>query len=175
MGLEHLQDKRTGRPRGSKSSPRWLRDAHWAYRNLGKPDSEPPTALAGLLVALGREHPDRFAACLATLDSQMPKAGKQDRDADDAPLNGSGETERRGVDDGRPQRLKTVTVREADLFALLRKQDGGCKPNPPADAYVVACKSDSSQRTVVLTISSVTFPEVAEGEPVPYLEREFDG
>src|SRR5262249_52231764 len=77
MGLKHLQDNRTGRPRGSKNSPAWVRDVRWAYKHLGRPDAVPPTALAGLLVALGREHPDQFVSCLATADGAAERKGEQ--------------------------------------------------------------------------------------------------
>jgi hypothetical protein len=65
MGLQHLANKRTGRPRGSKTAPAWVRALRWAERNLGNPDAEPPSDLARLLLTLGREYPDRFMACLA--------------------------------------------------------------------------------------------------------------
>jgi hypothetical protein len=70
VGLEHLEKKRTGRPKGSKTSPAWVRALRWAERNLGKPDAEAqaPSELARYLLALGREHPDRFLACLALLE-----------------------------------------------------------------------------------------------------------
>src|SRR5436309_9031086 len=73
MGLEHLNGKRTGRPRGVKSAPRWQRDVRWVYRNLGNAGARPPSELARRLLALALEHPDRFVACLAHLESPAPE------------------------------------------------------------------------------------------------------
>jgi hypothetical protein len=79
MSTEHLQGKRTGRPRGAKSRLPVRRDAWWAYRNLAKPDAVPPSALAARLLALGREHPDRLALCLAKLDALAREAARRER------------------------------------------------------------------------------------------------
>jgi ribosomal protein L7/L12 len=68
MGTQHLDGKRTGRPPGARSRLPWIRDLRWAYRNLDKPDPQPPTAFAGLLLAMGREHPERLVPCLAIMD-----------------------------------------------------------------------------------------------------------
>jgi large subunit ribosomal protein L7/L12 len=68
MGTEHLKDKRTGRPPGARSRLPWIRGVRWAFRNIDKLDAKPPSAFAGLLLALGREHPERFAVCLALMD-----------------------------------------------------------------------------------------------------------
>jgi len=70
MGVEHLQGKRTGRPRGSKSRP-WVRALGWAYRNMDKPDAEPPTPLAARLLALARADMAAFLRCLAALEAGM--------------------------------------------------------------------------------------------------------
>jgi hypothetical protein len=76
MGLQHLAGKRTGRPKGSRSKPRWLRDLAWAEKNLGNPDAQPPSELARRLRDLGRARPDQFLACLALRDV-MRRAGKE--------------------------------------------------------------------------------------------------
>jgi hypothetical protein len=167
MSVDHLHDKRTGRPPGSKSTPRWVRDVRWAYRHLGKPDAVPPSALAGFLVALAREHPDRFITCLALADAQSPKAERKRR-TDGVPSAGSPD----GCPDGQSRRLKRLTVWEAGLFEYLRGGTGAWVYDLPADAHVVACEADTSHRALRLTIRSVTFPEVAEGEPLPGVESE---
>jgi hypothetical protein len=76
--VAHLEGKRTGRPKGSKTTPPWVRDALWAYRNLDKPDLKPPSLLAGLLLAMGREHPDRLVLLLDALDRGMEERGCKD-------------------------------------------------------------------------------------------------
>jgi hypothetical protein len=60
MGLQHLEGKRTGRPRGSKTSPLVDRDVRWAYRNLGTPDAVPPSPLAG---GLSTQQTSRARCC----------------------------------------------------------------------------------------------------------------
>lgn len=165
MGVDHLQDKRTGRPPGSKSTLAWLRDVRWAYRNVGKPDAEPPSAFAGLLVALMREHPDRFLTCLALAEAQVLNRERK-RMAKGMPSSVV-------LDDGQPRRLMRLTLWETSLFTVLRGGTGRWVYGIPADAHVVACEADTSQRALRLVIRSVTFPEVAEGEPIPELEREW--
>ena len=46
MAVANLQKKRTGRPRGSKSSSAGKRGLIWASRNLGKEGIEPPSDAA---------------------------------------------------------------------------------------------------------------------------------
>jgi ribosomal protein L7/L12 len=79
MGTEHLKDKRSGRPPGARSRLPWIRDVRWAYRSIGKPDAQPPTAFAGLLLALARDHPERFAVCLAQVDVVRLEEQRRDR------------------------------------------------------------------------------------------------
>src|SRR4051812_10794613 len=74
MGLQDLVGKRSGRPRGSKTTPAWIRAARWAFDNLDNPDSVAPSRLAERLLALGRKHPDRLIVCLARLDALRQKA-----------------------------------------------------------------------------------------------------
>jgi len=40
MALKDLEGKRTGRPRGAKTTAK--RDILWTYCNLGKVDAKPP-------------------------------------------------------------------------------------------------------------------------------------
>src|SRR4051794_18617252 len=70
MGIEHLKNKRTGRPRGSKSAPPWRRDLLWAYRHLGEEDVVPPSPRAAIWLTLAREHPERFLDCLVRLEDR---------------------------------------------------------------------------------------------------------
>lgn len=169
MGIEHLEGKRTGRPRGSKSSP-WLRDARWAYRNLDNQDAKPPSALSGRLLQLGRKHPDRFAACLARLEAQAIRLEKESHWAQDSSKIGTNGDilEPQSL----PRRVKKITIPERKLFSYLREKEEMWLYSPPADIHVVSCETDPSQRAITLILESVTFPEVAEGEEVPELEEE---
>jgi hypothetical protein len=121
-------------------------------------------------VALGREHPDRFLACLAVLDPPH-QADQHDRRANDAPPGGAGGTAGGFTGDGQSRRFKTLTIREARLFSYLREKEPWV-PAPPCDAHVVGSEVDTSQRTIRLFIRSEGFPEVAEGEPIPDLRQE---
>src|SRR5262245_13862092 len=167
MGVEHLQGRRKGRPPGSKTTPRWRRDVEWVYKHLGDAEAKPPSELARRLLALAREHPDRLLRCLLQVDAAAHKPAAT-RGAEGAPAGGSG-----GLPGGgQERRLKKVTIPEARLFSFLREGTGWVH-DPPADAYVVRCEADTSQRKIRLFISSLTFPEVAQGEPVLELERKY--
>jgi hypothetical protein len=175
MGVEHLQGKRTGRRPGSKSAAPWVRDVRWAYRNLGKPDAEPPSALAGLLVALGRQHPDRLLACLATLDDtgqRGDQAGGHGEPTDKEPREGLRAP--RVGSEGSPGRVKTLRLAEAQLVAYLTGRKYPRIKNLPPGLEIVACEREVGGKVVVLTIRSEVFPLVEEGETVPELEVEFD-
>jgi hypothetical protein len=166
MAIEHLAKKRTGRPKGARSASPCIRDARWVYQHLGKPDAEPPSAFARLLLALARKRPDRFFACLVMLEKGKVKASPSTRPA---PLNDAGLV----VNDGPPRRLKKITVYERSLFDYLRGERGpGGALDPPQDARVVHYGGSKSQRAIHLVLASVMFPEVATGEPIPELERE---
>src|SRR5438552_16411764 len=108
MGVEHLQGKRTGRPRGSKSTPAWARDVRWVQKHLGQPAATPPTPLAGLLLNLGREHPEKFVACLTLADPLLPQAAPPERDADVTPPQDTGSEDGRSPGYSPSRRLKAV-------------------------------------------------------------------
>lgn len=159
MGVAHLKGKRTGRPPGSKSASPWIRDANWVYKNLDNEDARPPSALAGRLLALGRENPDRFFACLAALDPPSYRADEQERSA-----NGHGY-------EGESRRVKQLTVSEDSVFLSLRAEHRAWVHNPPSDAHIVGCEANASKRTVTFIVHSRTFPELDRGEPIAEFER----
>ena len=176
MGLEHLQGKRTGRPRGSKSTPRWIRDARWAIENLDSLDAVPPTALARRLHALGHKHPDRLVVCLARLDAVRRQADQGNREGSAAPLNGAGGKSVVHVPNVQAGRLQAVTMAEERLLSYLQagSRQGWVLPLP-YDAHVVDFEVDTSLRKIRFTIESDRFPEVAAGEPIPELREDFTG
>ncbi len=172
MGVDHLQGKRTGRPRGAKTPPPWVRAARWAYEHLDVADAVPPSALAARLVALGRKHPDRLAVCLARLDAMGHRTDRRNRGGNDARANGAGQTVGGILDDGQPRRLKQVTIREMDLFSPARHDSRVCVQNPPCGAHVVGCEVDTSRRRIHFFIRSEDFEVVEEGNPIPELPSE---
>jgi hypothetical protein len=79
MGVDHLQGRRTGRPRGAKTTPPYIRAARWAYENLDVADAVPQSALAARLLAFWRKRPDRLVVYMATLDEMKRKADERKR------------------------------------------------------------------------------------------------
>jgi hypothetical protein len=167
VSVEHLAGKRTGRPRGSKSVPPWVRDLRWAYKHLDTPDAVPPSALAGRLRALGREQPDKFVACLL-LDAPAPAANKGKEEAG-GPAGSDG-----GAVAGRPLRAKRLFVPERRLaFFLGGRQAWRVSNLHPDGVQVVGCDFDPARQGLWLTLASGMFPEVPPGAPIPDFETQW--
>jgi hypothetical protein len=175
MGLKHIQDKRTGRPRGSRNSPAWVRDVRWAYKHLGKPDAVPPTALAGLLVALGREHPDRLVSCLATADGAAERKGGQSAGQAEIAKPEPQDQVRgpRAEGESLRGRIKKLRVTEFQLAAYLTGRRQPTIKNLPPDVQIVDCEREPEGNVIVLTLRSEAFPQVPEDQKVPEFEPEF--
>src|SRR5437879_3382853 len=71
MSVDHLKGRRSGRPKGSKSTPSWVRATAWAMRNVAKPDAVPPSEQAAYYVKLAREDPVRFGEWLIARDTWL--------------------------------------------------------------------------------------------------------
>jgi hypothetical protein len=175
MGVEHLQGKRTGRPRGSKSTPHWVRALRWAERNLDNPAATPPSPLAAKLLGLGREQPDKFLACLALRDA---------REQTPAPVPGAAAPDERTAKLGgdQPRRVKMLVIPMAHL--VMQLHGDGPIPwvrNLPRDVQLwgFAVKTVGTdwrgwpERALRITLYSPSFPEVAPGAPIPELVPEF--
>jgi hypothetical protein len=173
MGLEHLDGKRTGRPRGARSAP-WLRDLRWAYRNLGG-DAEPPSDLAKRLLALGREHPDRLVTCLVQLEAVAAQQPEARRAAERTDRKVGEEVDGPGARvEGPRGRVKKLRVTEAQLMAYLSGRRYPWIRNLPPAVEIVACEREPGGKAVfVLTLRAEAFPLVAEGQEVPEFEVEF--
>jgi hypothetical protein len=74
MSISHVNGHRTGRPKGSKSTPAWVRALNWAERNLGNPGAVPPTVLAAKMLQLAQDRPELFVRCLALRDAPQREA-----------------------------------------------------------------------------------------------------
>jgi hypothetical protein len=178
MGLQHLEGRRTGRRKGGKNSPAWVRDVRWAYKNLGKPDAVAPSEGARYWLTVARERPSEFAAALVQLDRSENR-----KPVTNEPATGTGPGSRQHNDNGatpirriaqRPLRAKSLFLPEDHL----RRQFSGERPlsgvtNLPDGFRVVACDVDRTRRGLLLTLLSEAFEEVAEGEPIPELAPQF--
>jgi hypothetical protein len=174
MGLKDLDGKRSGRRRGSKSAPQWVRDLRRAYKNLGKPDGEILSEGVRYWLAVARERPSEFAAALAQLDradSRKPEANDTAAGAvpSDRQANVNGATPVTLIAK-RPLRVKKLFLSFDHLVKLIR----GDLPLPvahlPHNSRWTACDLDRVRKGLVLAIRSEAFPLVAAGEPIPELE-----
>jgi hypothetical protein len=156
MGVQHLEGKRSGRPRGSKSRP-WLRALRWACRNLHRPNAVPPTPLAEHYLALGRERPDQFLACLATLDKKPPP---QPETGFRAPCT---------------DRLMVLFWPLRHLTHRLTQRKGAMVVNLPRDYRIVDCRVDPARDGVLYLIWSGYFDQVLGGGLVPEFAARWEG
>lgn len=175
MGLKDLEGKRTGRPRGAKTTSRVRRDILWAYRNLDNPDAKPPSPGAKMWAEHARKQPAHFLGCVVRVET----AGDQEADSEgegglpDGVPNGTGEPSGKGLAGKAPQRLRKLLIGAQHLLGRLTRDGGSKVANLPRDAYVVGCESDSSRDGIYLIIYSATFPPVEEGQAIPELPGEF--
>jgi hypothetical protein len=173
MALKDLDGRRTGRPKGSRTTSRVRRDILWAYRHLDKPGARPPSAGARLWAALAREHPARFLACVARLEAQAPDPGQPNgtthglarRDAGVPPAAPGGGAVNGA---GRLLRVKRLFVPGPLLAQCLSGGHGLRVANLTADCMrIVASEADVGREGVWLTIASELFDPVPAGQPVP--------
>jgi hypothetical protein len=160
MAIKDLEGKRIGRRRGSRSRPPWERDLRWAYKNLGKPDAEPPSDLARSLRELGREHPDKFYSLLQAPAANEPNGIRSGN-------NGA------ASDSKLPQRVRRISIDARHLMSRLTKDGSAVVSNLPRDAYIVACEEESARDELVLTIYSDSFPPVEAGAVIPEIALEY--
>jgi hypothetical protein len=157
MGVEHLEGKRTGRPKGSKSRP-WIRALRWACRNLDRPNAVPPSPLAEHYLALGRERPDQFLACLAALDKKA--APTQPETGFRAPCT---------------DRLMVLFWPLRHLTHRLTHYKGATIVNLPRDFRVLDSRVDPARDGILFLIWSGSFPQILSGAPVPAFAPRWEG
>jgi hypothetical protein len=150
MNTAHLDGKRTGRPRGTKSTPAWARDAKWAFRHFNDPDAVPPSEFARCLRDQARQRPDLLLAVLAQLElvPNKKEASAPQQSADEAPSVGEqGQREPRAE-------VKTFDVPVADLvtWAMGYGEPGGLNLLPP-ECEILSVVLNRRNRRVALTIS----------------------
>jgi hypothetical protein len=83
MSVDHLQGRRTGRPRGSKSKSPALKGLIWAARHLGK-NAEAPTDAARYWQNLAKDQPNKFVAALAELDAATRRPPAEQKNGESA-------------------------------------------------------------------------------------------
>lgn len=164
MGLAHLKGKRSGRPRGSKNRPPWVRAALWASRNLDNLEAVPPSPLAGRLLALGREHPDRLVVVLLKADAARDRQEREKRQ----------ELAARKARQPRPaktvpgeRRLRKLALYGSRLFDTLSLELSRVPRLPGSVEIVGIMLSTTNGGHTVLTLRSQAFEEVPEGERIP--------
>jgi hypothetical protein len=159
MSVAHLEGRRTGRPRGSRSTPPWKRDALWAYRHHDDRDAVPPSEFARRLREQAWERPDLLLAALALLDGQPSReevGGAEIRTADE-PTDG----------------VMRLSVSMAGLVAWAQGH-----PEPlwmsrlPEGCDVAGVVLNRARRRIVLTFRHNSFPAVPGGQPVAVVECE---
>jgi hypothetical protein len=171
MGLKDLVGKRTGRPRGARTSPRVRRDILWAYRHLEDPEAKAPSPGARLWAEHARRQPGRFLACVLRVDT----AGAREADDEGDGVGPGREPDGTGGPTGDslsgtpPHRIRKVFVSAQHFLWRLTGDGAAWVSNLPRDAYVVGCEKDPSRDGIVLTLHSDEFPPVAAGEAIPEL------
>jgi hypothetical protein len=167
--VEQAQRKKIGRPKGARSAPPGLRAARWAMRHLDDEGAVAPSPLAGRLLALGRERPDRLAVVADELEAQARARG-------DSPAQGAAPAGAGGVSlaaeapagAAPSRRIKTITLSKWHLGQWLLRQDDPPWLHQLPDRFAVeSCTVHPKTRQMTLTIRSKTFDPVPAGEPIP--------
>jgi hypothetical protein len=157
MSVDHLAGRRSGRPRGSKTTPAWVRDATWCYRNLDNPDAEPPSPFAKRLLDQARQRPDLLLVALAQLGCppRREETSLQQARMEDAPTSG----------------VRRLSVPVNGLLAWAMGH--------PAPSWLTqvpdGCELESvalhhTRRRLILTLRDKSFPTTPPGQPVPVVE-----
>jgi hypothetical protein len=150
VGIRHLEGKRSGRPRGSKSWP-LTRVMNWVRKHVGKRDAKAPTPMAAELLDLARYDMVKFLACIAALERQ---------DAATPALSPAPPRP--------PRRIKRVSLNKTQVgkviavFGFRNDED----KQPPGDWQLVDVAATAAGG-IELVVTSSTFPQVAVGQAIP--------
>jgi hypothetical protein len=159
MSVAHLAGKRTGRPKGVKSTPPWKRDALWAYRHFDDADAVPPSEFARRLRDEGRERPASLLAALVQLDGQSGRENAAGPEvlAGDAPARG-------------------VMRFSVPVAGLVNWAMGHPEPlwlsRLPEGCDFKSFVLNRARRRIVVTLRHTSFPAVPPDHPVPVVECE---
>jgi hypothetical protein len=155
MALQDLEGKRTGRPRGAKTSSQVWRDLMWVYRNLDRPDAKPPTNGARMWMDYARTNPGDFLACVLRADVVRDQ---------------SQETRKPGAPAKPPQRVQMLCVPEDRLINYLKGSRDRRITNLPSDCQIVSAVV--GKEGLFLTIRSASFC-VVFGDRIPEFAADF--
>jgi hypothetical protein len=171
----HLEGRRTGRPLGTGHRSTVLQDLRWAHKTLGDPAARPPTEGAKRCKDLAERDFPKFVLLLGKLEAMENGEARLHGAAGHSPSgnspSGSGQTTAKFSEDGQSRRLRKVRMRESTLLSTLRNGLGNWVYLVPSDAQVLRLELDASERTIDLVMRSASFPEVANGNPIPGLEN----
>jgi hypothetical protein len=152
MSIDHLAGKRTGRPRGSKSTLSLKRDLLWVARHLGKEGAQPPTDGAKFWLMVARERPDKFILAITAMEaaSQLAVCGP--------PIDFVG------------QPVKAIHLDHQQVLRALRT----CRPYmPDYGIEVVGVCFAIAPRGVVVIVKHSSFARLEEGQNIPEIPRPY--
>ncbi len=170
-GVAHLLGKRTGRPRGSRTAPKGLLAARWAMKRLDSEGAVPPSPLAGALLRLGREHPDRLAALVDELEAMarpeksVNQPPAQTTTAPPAPVQAP-------LASTAPRRVRKLLLNQKQLAQFWANAPVTWVQKLPENYKVVGdieVRRSLAHAQFILLLESEKFGPVAEGAPAPEL------
>ncbi len=173
MSVDHLADKRTGRPRGSKSTPPWVRDARWAYRHFADESAVPPSPFAARLVAQARVNPGTLLHALVVLDGPLAKGDTRPPDVacvDQAAARKRPVAPPATIAPGGGVRKFSVPLGQLVGWMFGHGEPAWMARHLPDTFEVVVVVIQRARRRAVLAIRSSAFTPTAEGEPVQTVE-----
>jgi hypothetical protein len=151
-----------------------VRDAWWAYRNLGNPEASPPSELARRLLVLGREEPDKFLAAPTALEARPSRGEGVNEGAGELRRNGTPARLDEALDDGQGRRLKRLMVPAENIGLCVRGQSTLRVRGLPHDARLVDVRPSASGEAFAFIFRSWSFAPLPEGAPVPEFRPEED-
>jgi hypothetical protein len=133
MGVEHLKNKRTGRPPGAKSKSAVKRDMMRAYRALRKPDGKPLPPGAAWWLDFARAQPEKFADCLMKAEILGPEKpsspSERESDAAAGPAVEHQKTESGGSQESPP--TTTLSQQNGNSPTREKPQSPAAEPTTP--------------------------------------------
>jgi hypothetical protein len=153
MALEDLNGKRTGRPRGAKTSSRVRRDLMWVYRNLHT-NAKPRSPGERLWLELARTNPGEFLRCVLGADRRASRAATS-QSADSKEVLSAA------------RRVRKLFVPWQHVVQYLAGGRAPTVSNLPGGFSCLSAAYDPVRQGLVLTIESGTFSPAPAGQEIP--------